>query len=301
MKKIERDTNLMVTFSKRKLGIYKMANELVTLVGCEMGFLVFSPTGKPFSYAHPSFDHIARRYLGQYHHQHQDPFISYAMEASKQAKIEQLTKRYNDVLEQYENELRKEIALLVKFDGEAPNNWWNRSIDNVQGYEIEWLENAYMEMLNMVERKKMEIMMGINCFIPADLINSNNYNTNTMNGNDVVVGPFSSGFSSFDHMQSLLQPPMDMVSQTEPIMNMERPNLVEPLPIIGRPNLVRPPPNFSMVGLPSDSSEVTGSIFTAGLSDGRAEAFDSFSMVGPASGGNGGVGSSSMFTFSHMQ
>ncbi|CAN1223028.1 Agamous-like MADS-box protein AGL62 [Linum grandiflorum] len=94
MKKIERERDMMITFSKRRLGIYKKANELVTLTGCEIGFLVFSPTGKAFNFAHPLCDYIAKRYMGQYHNQHQDPFMSYDIEAFRQARIEQLTKRY---------------------------------------------------------------------------------------------------------------------------------------------------------------------------------------------------------------
>ncbi|CAN0918621.1 Agamous-like MADS-box protein AGL61 [Linum grandiflorum] len=93
MKKIERDTHLLITFSKRKSGICKKESELVTLTGCEIGFLVFSPAGKVFTFAYPSFDYIVGRYLGQIYNQHQDPAMDNVIEVFRQTKTQQLTNR----------------------------------------------------------------------------------------------------------------------------------------------------------------------------------------------------------------
>ncbi|XP_051120419.1 agamous-like MADS-box protein AGL62 [Andrographis paniculata] len=43
MQKIEKETNLLVTFSKRRSGVFKKASELCTLTGAEDGVVVFSP------------------------------------------------------------------------------------------------------------------------------------------------------------------------------------------------------------------------------------------------------------------
>ncbi|CAN0886529.1 Agamous-like MADS-box protein AGL62 [Linum grandiflorum] len=176
MKKIEREAYLLITFSKRKSGICKKASELVTLTRCEIGFLVFSPAGKVFTFAYPSIDYIVRKYLGQVYNQHQDPPIAYAMEVFKQARIQQLTNRYTDMLDRYENQQGNMTALVARLAGKALNNWWNRSIHDVQGDEIEGLVNAYMEMWNMVELRKRESMLGMNRFVPTNSINSNNTN-----------------------------------------------------------------------------------------------------------------------------
>ncbi|CAN0857422.1 Agamous-like MADS-box protein AGL62 [Linum grandiflorum] len=93
IKKFERDTHLLITFSKRKSGICKKASELVTVTGCEIGFLVFSPAGKVFTSAYPSFNYIVGRYLCQIYNQHQDPPMPYAMEVFRQVKTQQLTNR----------------------------------------------------------------------------------------------------------------------------------------------------------------------------------------------------------------
>ncbi|CAN0857442.1 Agamous-like MADS-box protein AGL62 [Linum grandiflorum] len=190
MKKIERDTHLLITFSKRKSGIYKKVSELVTLTGCEIGFFVFSPADKVFTFAYPSFNYIVGRYLGQIYNQHQDPPMLYAMEVFRQGRTQQLTNRYTSMLDQYENQERYITILIVSFVMKALNNWWNKYIHDVQGGEIEELANSYMEIWNKVELRKREMILGMNRFVPTDSINNNN--TNVVNAD--VVGTFSSGF-----------------------------------------------------------------------------------------------------------
>ncbi|ESR34586.1 hypothetical protein CICLE_v10006958mg [Citrus x clementina] len=61
IKKIENEDDRMITFSKRRSGIHKKASELVTLTGAEIGIVVFSPSGKPFSFGHPSLEAVANQ------------------------------------------------------------------------------------------------------------------------------------------------------------------------------------------------------------------------------------------------
>ncbi|KAH7840309.1 hypothetical protein Vadar_015431 [Vaccinium darrowii] len=52
-----------VTFSKCQFGLFKKASELCTLSGCEIALVVFSPSGKPFSFGHHSVNTIVQWYL----------------------------------------------------------------------------------------------------------------------------------------------------------------------------------------------------------------------------------------------
>ncbi|XP_051120967.1 agamous-like MADS-box protein AGL29 [Andrographis paniculata] len=63
MQKIEKESNLLVTFSKRKSGVVKKASELCTLTGAEAGVVVFSPGEKAHSFGHPSIDSISSKFL----------------------------------------------------------------------------------------------------------------------------------------------------------------------------------------------------------------------------------------------
>ncbi|OWM66255.1 hypothetical protein CDL15_Pgr013472 [Punica granatum] len=44
-------------------GLYKKVSELATLCGAEIGLVMFSPTGVPFSIGHPSIEAVLERIL----------------------------------------------------------------------------------------------------------------------------------------------------------------------------------------------------------------------------------------------
>ncbi|CAN1149110.1 Agamous-like MADS-box protein AGL61 [Linum perenne] len=157
MRTIEKDSEKMNTFSKRRGGIYKKASELVTLTACELGFLVFSPTGKALGFAHPSFEYIAKRFTGR--GQLEPPPFPYNMDGPRQARIDQLTETYNDTLEVFDTNRSTVVTLKGLVAGKPMNNWWNRSIDDVVPEEIEELENVVLEVFNRVEQRKVDILM----------------------------------------------------------------------------------------------------------------------------------------------
>ncbi|KAL9330132.1 hypothetical protein ACSQ67_005135 [Phaseolus vulgaris] len=60
---VQNPNTKLVTFSKRRTGLFKKANELSVLCGAEVAIVMFSPGQKPYSYAHPSVDVVADKYL----------------------------------------------------------------------------------------------------------------------------------------------------------------------------------------------------------------------------------------------
>ncbi|XP_030470757.1 agamous-like MADS-box protein AGL29 [Syzygium oleosum] len=54
-----------VTFSKRRTGLFKKANELAILCAVQIAIIVFSPGGKPFSFGHPNVESLVHRFLNQ--------------------------------------------------------------------------------------------------------------------------------------------------------------------------------------------------------------------------------------------
>ncbi|KAI3445533.1 hypothetical protein Pfo_002198 [Paulownia fortunei] len=60
---MENESNLQVTFSKRRVGLFKKASELCTLSGAEAAIVVFSPGNKAHSFGHPDANTIADRFL----------------------------------------------------------------------------------------------------------------------------------------------------------------------------------------------------------------------------------------------
>ncbi|XP_016488614.2 agamous-like MADS-box protein AGL62 [Nicotiana tabacum] len=65
MVKIQNERNLQVSFSKRRIGLFKKASELCTLSGAEVALVGFSPGNKVYSFGHPSVDLIMDRFLAE--------------------------------------------------------------------------------------------------------------------------------------------------------------------------------------------------------------------------------------------
>ncbi|XVE83068.1 hypothetical protein DITRI_Ditri16bG0057100 [Diplodiscus trichospermus] len=62
IKKIDNTTARQVTFSKRRRGLFKKAEELSILCDADVALIVFSSTGKLFEYASSSMKEILERY-----------------------------------------------------------------------------------------------------------------------------------------------------------------------------------------------------------------------------------------------
>ncbi|XP_061350063.1 MADS-box protein AGL24-like isoform X2 [Gastrolobium bilobum] len=67
IKKIDNVTARQVTFSKRRRGIFKKAEELSVLCDAEVGLVIFSATGKLFEYPSSSMKDIITRYNRHFH------------------------------------------------------------------------------------------------------------------------------------------------------------------------------------------------------------------------------------------
>ncbi|GER49134.1 MADS-box transcription factor [Striga asiatica] len=62
MVKMSNESNLQVTFSKRRAGLFKKASELCTLCGVEAAIVVFSPADKAFCFGHPNVQTVIDKF-----------------------------------------------------------------------------------------------------------------------------------------------------------------------------------------------------------------------------------------------
>lgn len=62
IRKIDNTTARLVTFSKRRRGIFKKAEELSILCDAEVGLMIFSASGKLFQYSSSSMKEMIERY-----------------------------------------------------------------------------------------------------------------------------------------------------------------------------------------------------------------------------------------------
>ncbi|KDP37936.1 hypothetical protein JCGZ_04579 [Jatropha curcas] len=157
MKKIENEDDRLITFSKRRSGIYKKACELVTLTGAEIAFVVFSPAGKPFSFAHPSIESVTNRFLGK------EILISPdsthpLVEAHRQIRIEELNHHHNDVLQQLDVVKDKGKNLKHKATGIEKMGWWDTPIEELNVKEMIQMESAFNDIrISLISKLKEKV------------------------------------------------------------------------------------------------------------------------------------------------
>jgi hypothetical protein len=142
-KRIENEDDRLITFSKRRSGIYKKASELVTLCGAEVAVLVFSPAGKAFSFGHPSIESVANRFLGQNiaPNDNTHPLV----EAHRKVRINELNQQHNELLSEMEAERdRGKVLKEGTSDQKSSQGWWEAPIDELSLQELKQM-NVMLE------------------------------------------------------------------------------------------------------------------------------------------------------------
>ncbi|KAJ4837198.1 hypothetical protein Tsubulata_028140 [Turnera subulata] len=122
IKMVKDSGSRQVTFSKRRTGLFKKANELATLCAVQIAIIVFSPGGKPFSYGNPTVESVTRRFLNE---GPKPKVAARGYEKKKQeAKIRKLNHKLNCLLKQLQAEENKGAMLdkLFRARGLKPLN-----------------------------------------------------------------------------------------------------------------------------------------------------------------------------------
>ncbi|XP_044512434.1 agamous-like MADS-box protein AGL62 [Mangifera indica] len=144
MKIIEKEKARLITFSKRKSGIYKKASELVTLTGVEVGVVVFSPTGKAFSFGHPSIEVVTNRFMGGQPPKGDPTHLQ--LEARHNERIDKLNQDYNNFLNQLEAEEERGKLLKEMRNGMETQGWWDTPIDQLNMKELHQIHATLDEL-----------------------------------------------------------------------------------------------------------------------------------------------------------
>ncbi|XP_074323733.1 agamous-like MADS-box protein AGL62 [Apium graveolens] len=64
MRRMTNESNLVVTFSKRRAGLFKKATKICSLCGVKISIIIFSPGRKVvYSFGHPNLEHVIDKFL----------------------------------------------------------------------------------------------------------------------------------------------------------------------------------------------------------------------------------------------
>ncbi|TYI61271.1 hypothetical protein E1A91_D10G161300v1, partial [Gossypium mustelinum] len=95
IKIIENEDDRPISFLKCCTRIYMKTFELSTLFGSDILFILFSPTGKPYSFRHHSVESVAKRFWNP--NQSLNETTHAPVEADRKVRINLLVKDFNEV------------------------------------------------------------------------------------------------------------------------------------------------------------------------------------------------------------
>ncbi|GFZ16939.1 AGAMOUS-like 61 [Actinidia rufa] len=140
MAKMENESNLQVTFSKRRSGLFKKASELSILCGAEVAIIVFSPGSKAFSFGHPSVDAVIDRFLTG--NQVPPNVTNQLVEAQRNAAVREMNVRLMQVQEMLEAERKRGAELDQERAVSRSQRPWEAPIDELGLEQLEQLKAA---------------------------------------------------------------------------------------------------------------------------------------------------------------
>ncbi|XP_047314190.1 agamous-like MADS-box protein AGL62 [Impatiens glandulifera] len=134
MTKMEKESNLQVTFSKRRTGVFKKCSEPTTLCGVQMLTIIFSLGLKVFTFSHPSVDEILNRIMGI-----NDASSSMGLsretrqrlESQQLSNVQDLNNQIMHVQEQLEVAKQRGKVIAQALQAGREQRWWERSMENM--------------------------------------------------------------------------------------------------------------------------------------------------------------------------
>ncbi|OWM66257.1 hypothetical protein CDL15_Pgr013474 [Punica granatum] len=168
----------------RRATIYKQASELATLCCAEIGIVIFSPTGKPFSFGTPSIEVVVERYLKRnlLGKSLDNGDMQTILEADQTTRIRELREALNETLSQLEAKRMhgKSLQQLIKASRAANAtrgevNWWDAKIRALSTPQLEQasasMEQFYGDLMNHMKQGN----------------NNNDQNNNNSDNGDVAT------------------------------------------------------------------------------------------------------------------
>jgi len=176
MKKISNESNLQVTFSKRRSGLFKKASELCTLCGVYIALIVFSPSDKVFSFGHPDVYTVIDRYLSQIP-PHNNGIMQF-MDAHRSAKLRELNVMLNQINDSLDIERKRDNELGDLRKKNQAQFWWACPIEGMNTVQLQLLKNASLDLKKRIaEHPGMVINQGTSTqSLPFFVGNGSSYN-----------------------------------------------------------------------------------------------------------------------------
>ncbi|KAH0732099.1 hypothetical protein KY289_003287 [Solanum tuberosum] len=171
MVKMKNASNLQVTFSKRRAGLFKKASELCTLCGAEIAIVVFSPGDKIFSFGHPNVDTLVERFLGRDLPPPNNDVHNQLIVAHREAGIRELNTKLMNLEEVLQMEKNRGES-LQEIRRRANGQWWESPIEELNLFQLQHLKEALERLEQKVEKVAQQQKMVNNLAFPFHTLGS---------------------------------------------------------------------------------------------------------------------------------
>ncbi|KAM3198781.1 hypothetical protein P3L10_034480 [Capsicum annuum] len=163
--KMQNESKLQVTFSKRRAGLFKKASELCNLCGAEIAIVVFYPGRKAYSFGHPSVELLVDRFLGRNLPPPNNAGChNHLLVNHQNASLRELNKKVMDMEEIFWMEkARGESILDIR---RANGGWWEAPINALSLSQRQQLMEAMKFLKQDVEKEAQQLQMVTNVGLP---------------------------------------------------------------------------------------------------------------------------------------
>ncbi|CAL5401514.1 unnamed protein product [Camellia sinensis] len=157
MTRMSNESNRMVTFSKRRSGLFKKASELCTLCGAEIAIIVFSPGKKAFSFGHPCVDTVVDCFLSR--NSLPNSGSLQLVKAHCNANVSKLNLQLTEALDMLEAEKKRGEELNKMRKASRDNCWWEAPVSELGLQQLEQLKVAMEDLKKNVAKQSEKIQM----------------------------------------------------------------------------------------------------------------------------------------------
>ncbi|KAK6240509.1 hypothetical protein SCA6_005898 [Theobroma cacao] len=218
MVKMKNDSNLQVTFSKRRAGLFKKASELCTLCGAEIAIIVFSPGRKVFSFGHPEVEAVTDRYLNM-PDPRQTSGTMQLIEAHRNANIRELNIQLTQVANRLDSAKKRGEELNQMRKAIQSHCWWAFPFEELSLPQLQKLKTVMEELKKNVASQGNHLLM------------------QRMNTQQFLMGSSSSGEIPYETKNNIVfDANMMPAAYSAPDMMPEG---------FSAPNMMPPPPGFN--------------------------------------------------------
>lgn len=147
MKLIENNSSRRITFSKRRVGLFKKASELVSLCAVQMAIAIYSPTGTLYSFGSPSVDQIFQHFSSKKENSNGVP-----IDAQHATRVQNLNQQLDHLQDQLENQRKRKLVLRQQIkNSEFEKNI--QQIDELSPTEVSEMYASLQDMYNKVKEQ----------------------------------------------------------------------------------------------------------------------------------------------------